>query len=1190
MSGRPWTQVQTALRHILGVSATSSVVKTEIITYDSTASRLTGDVAQKVSTLHAGGGTNFRAAFDEVQKVLEARVGTDTSSVDIVFLTDGQANGGCTGLSDAFKQNILDSWTRKWDTTAPPVTVHSVGFSSSCDRDFLEDLRCAGSTPGTFRYTEPNEGEDSLCNKLQSLFELSSKATVIPITVGTTLPLLSSPEAKLFVDTSGTGTYTDWLDMRKHSAEDGFPAVKVTSSLGEVCVPVKVVKPTEDETRSLLGKWYARAVDSVAGELFELAGVGKAKPAQVARLHLCLLQQRLVALKGLAPESSHATIDKLLEQVKNMKQGRAVNLGLIGDARFDSKFSGYVVKEAKTNGKAREVHVVLEQPAPVRSRKKEMAVRYSYNSDGKGRSEVQKACMTNHATLHTVPSEVLACSLDDCLVTDKDGNNLFHLLAYSGQCAALKAVLERTAPTPAQLMAENNDKETAVTLAIKARGFWHTLRLLFAHGATVPGDRVNGLKEYSVDKGFTATAALLDENGVDCRRVDSTMTADYVAFQYDTAVTTNAEIDVQNYLDVCLEKAMHKHVKMLLKDHGAKPTIDMLLTHCIPKKPDDPETEKYLELAKTLVNHTPALLTEANENGEGPLFKSAEKGSLPHVKYFLVKGCEVDGKNSLGNTPLWIATNKIYPCIMEALLDAGADPNATNLKGNPPLYSVCQRGPRKVAEMLLARGADVGAVNKNGDTLVLLSCRNGQPEVLELLLNAAEEEIIRWKAEIDGFDAMLAATESDKPECIKVLHRHGFCLESKTDPSNPILPGATPLHLAAYYNRLAAARELLALGADPNCRDIYNRTPLHIAALQGNPAVVSTLLAHGCDPHLTDDMASTALGYSRSNEEITDILLDPLLEPLLDLCRGAFGDNEKMACDMLLQSSAAPDVNLMTALGYTPLTTAVLNNRLEVVRTLLALGANPNLKSPIGLGACFWAQCVKNPKIKSTLADATPTLTANAFKRVDAAAKMSSLNAQTLYLSSPPRGGAPVLPPSSGLPHRMSANINELTSETSFLLPSSGDYSPVSDLLRDKDADTKLWNAKVHTVGLIGAGVTSLLPVEALLLSLLSSGSEVYDMVNASLPSAVGNIVGSAVAKLDRCEGEFFIGAPAVRRTSFLPGAGVCWGAFLSGSSLWRIAIDHLPDFATKRKEGTVFIVKSKHARYVSQHSPYAMD
>lgn len=166
-------------------------------------------------------------------------------------------------------------------------------------------------------------------------------------------------------------------------------------------------------------------------------------------------------------------------------------------------------------------------------------------------------------------------------------------------------------------------------------------------------------------------------------------------------------------------------------------------------------------------------------SGDTLLFRASDKGS-PYLLALAIRlGAEIDLPNKLGNTPLWIACERRWPCIVDTLLLNGADPNRRNLKGNSPLITICQKGNRSLAERLLAHGADVNSYNVNGDTAILICCRNGQHEVLKLLLDRADAAIANHVASIDGFNAVLAATEADRPDCLRVLHEYGMNLEHR---------------------------------------------------------------------------------------------------------------------------------------------------------------------------------------------------------------------------------------------------------------------------------------------------------------------------------------------------------------------------------------------------------------------------
>jgi ankyrin repeat protein len=60
--------------------------------------------------------------------------------------------------------------------------------------------------------------------------------------------------------------------------------------------------------------------------------------------------------------------------------------------------------------------------------------------------------------------------------------------------------------------------------------------------------------------------------------------------------------------------------------------------------------------------------------------------------------------------------------------------------------------------------------------------------------------------------------------------------------------GFTPLHVAVEAGTAAAVRELLRLGADPNCINAGGVPPLHLAASRGEIDILRLLLEHGADP------------------------------------------------------------------------------------------------------------------------------------------------------------------------------------------------------------------------------------------------------------------------------------------------------------------------------------------------------
>lgn len=98
----------------------------------------------------------------------------------------------------------------------------------------------------------------------------------------------------------------------------------------------------------------------------------------------------------------------------------------------------------------------------------------------------------------------------ELLHRDEDGNNVLMLAAYCGHRKLLPAILaaarrcfeaEHSTAFADYVNTANGTKETALTLAIKARGFTDCAELLIAAGATIPAGRSNALTRFCIDKG-----------------------------------------------------------------------------------------------------------------------------------------------------------------------------------------------------------------------------------------------------------------------------------------------------------------------------------------------------------------------------------------------------------------------------------------------------------------------------------------------------------------------------------------------------------------------------------------------------------------------------------------------------------------------------------------------------------------
>jgi uncharacterized protein len=225
---------------------------------------------------------------------------------------------------------------------------------------------------------------------------------------------------------------------------------------------------------------------------------------------------------------------------------------------------------------------------------------------------------------------------------------------------------------------------------------------------------------------------------------------------------------------------------------------------------------------------------------------------------------------------------------VRTLIKEHGDVNALANDGSSALLWAAFHSDADMAKALLAAGAAVDAANHYGVTPLLQASRNGDVEVMRALLDAGAQPT-RWHPE-----------------------------------------GETPLMAAARTGNVDAVKLLLSRGSFVNAADPFQEeTALMWASAEGHLEVVKVLLAAGADPNLKAHV-STLTERSHADHPSGGFTA------LMFAVRNGYTDVAKA----LIEGHA--DLKLTNGDGATATIVAIVNDRFDLAKELIDLGADPN--------------------------------------------------------------------------------------------------------------------------------------------------------------------------------------------------------------------------------------------------------
>ncbi|WP_264735341.1 ankyrin repeat domain-containing protein [Wolbachia endosymbiont (group A) of Rhinocyllus conicus] len=341
------------------------------------------------------------------------------------------------------------------------------------------------------------------------------------------------------------------------------------------------------------------------------------------------------------------------------------------------------------------------------------------------------------------------------------------------------------------------------------------------------------------------------------------------------------------------------------------------------------------------------------------LLTAVQDGNLNKVKSLANQNANVNTRGIQDRTPLHFAASSDKFDIVKFLFDKNANIKAKDVYGNTPLHVAAQYGSElEIVEFLLDKNAsDINDVNNNGSTPLHVAIQGNKPSTVKLLLNRGASIKVKDKhnrtplglADQEGYTniaQMIEQRQSDLDKELLTTVRDGNLNEvedlvsQNANVNTTDIYSWTPLHWAAFKDRLEIARFLIKKGADINAADKgpYGKKPIHVAAENNSKDIIELFLSKGVGINDTDKQGYTPLHYAawRGRLEVAKFLIEEYANSIFK-----YNNGSTLPCDAPLSnhfhiikcSIGEKDIlEIKDNSGRVPLHCAASNGKLDVVK------------------------------------------------------------------------------------------------------------------------------------------------------------------------------------------------------------------------------------------------------------------
>jgi ankyrin repeat protein len=334
--------------------------------------------------------------------------------------------------------------------------------------------------------------------------------------------------------------------------------------------------------------------------------------------------------------------------------------------------------------------------------------------------------------------------------------------------------------------------------------------------------------------------------------------------------------------------------------------------------------------------------------GDLRLIDAVRAQNVERVRTLLAERIDVNATQGDGATALHWAVHRDDGALVDTLIRAGARTNIADDTGTTPLFLACTNRNAEIVSQLLGAGANPNAALPSGETVLMTCARTGNADAVRALL--ARGAMVNAKESAHNQTALMWAAAQSHPQAVQALLERGADTGARSREYTQTVTSEVTQR---------AGRETLNYAVPRG-----GMTALLFAARAGDAESVRLLVAAGAD--------------------VNDALPDGTSTLVV-----AAHSGHRQAAMALLDKGANPNAD---GVGYTALHAAVLRSDGELVRALLAHGADPNAPITKGTPVRRNSQDFELPR---TLIGATPYALAAKFLEPEIMHALASASADT---------------------------------------------------------------------------------------------------------------------------------------------------------------------------------------------------